>query len=123
MRVGPQPSSVSVSPDGSLAYVANADDTVSVIDTRTNTVVRTIAIDPNPEMGSHSLVISQELTYPPRRPDGARIYITDAVDKTVRAISLTPPAPPEIAATTTPVSVANPSATVTVGNRAYVATA
>ena len=122
VRVGPQPSSVSVSPDGSLAYVANADDTVSVIDTRTNTVVRTVAIDPNPEMGSHSLVISQELTYPPRRPDGARIYITDAADKTVRAISLTPPAPPEIAATTTPVSVANPSATVTVGNRAYVAT-
>ena len=81
ITVGANPNSVAVSPDGSLAYVANANDTVSVIDTRTNAVVRTITINSvagNP--GTHYVSVS---------PDGNRIYVTDTNDKKLRIISMT----------------------------------
>jgi YVTN family beta-propeller protein len=40
---------VSISPDGSLAYVTNAHaDSVSVIDTSTNTVKTTVPVGVNP---------------------------------------------------------------------------
>jgi YVTN family beta-propeller protein/VCBS repeat-containing protein len=78
ISVGSSPSSVALSPDGSLAYVANGLDTISVIDTKTNTVVRTVAIDPNaPETGGHVIAVS-----------GTHIYVTDAYDRKVRTLSL-----------------------------------
>ena len=108
-----------VSPDGSLAYVANSDDTVSVIDTGTNTVVRTVTIDPNPETGLHSLALSQGYTYPYRDDD--RVYITDAADRTMRALAIAPSPAPQIPATTTPITVGSyPVNAAVVGNYAYV---
>jgi len=76
--VGSSPSSVVLSADGSLAYVANGGDTISVIDTTTNTVTRTVTIDPTAETGGHVVALG---------PDG-RIYVTDAVDRTVRRLSV-----------------------------------
>ncbi len=101
--VGSQPSSVVISPDGSLAYVANSDDTVSVIDTATNVVVRTVSIDSNPEFGMHSMAMSQGYNYPYRDDD--RIYVTDAADRTMRALALTPSPAPEIPSITTAIGV------------------
>ena len=79
VTVGPAPTSVKLSPDASLAYVTNANDTVSVIDTRTNTVVRTVGIDAAPESGPHSVAVSR---------DGATIYVTDTADQTVRIFTI-----------------------------------
>ena len=80
ISVGSSPSAVAFSPDGSLAYVANGDDTVSVINTKDYTVFATITIDPIAETtGGHAISLS---------PDGTRIYVTDAVDRTVRVLAL-----------------------------------
>jgi YVTN family beta-propeller protein/VCBS repeat-containing protein len=76
--VGPSPTSVAFSPNGSLAYVANGNDTVSVIDTKDYTVLRTVAIDSDPT-GGHVIAVS---------PNGT-IYISDAVDRTVRILTIT----------------------------------
>ena len=70
--VGALPSAVAVSPDGSSVYVTNfgspfnqgASDTVSVIDTATNTVTATIPVGSNP----HGVAVS---------PDGTHAYVTN----------------------------------------------
>ena len=119
IAVGSQPTSVVISADSSLAYVANSDDTVAVIDIRTNTVVRTVAIDPNPEIGSHSMALSQGYSYPFRDDD--RIYVTDAADRTMRALAITPSPAPQLPATTTPITVgSSPGDAAVVGSYAYV---
>ena len=79
IRVGPSPSSVAFSPDGSLAYVANGNDTLSVINTKDYSVFATITIDPSAETGGHVIALN---------PDGTRIYVTDAVDRTTRVVEL-----------------------------------
>ena len=79
IRVDASPSAVSFSPDGSLAYVAHANDTVTVITTKDNKVFATINVDTAAENGGHAIAVS---------PDGTRIYVTDAVDRTVRVIEL-----------------------------------
>ena len=82
ISVGSSPSSVVFTPDGSLAYVANGNDTVSVVKTADYTVFATVTIDPNAETtGGHVVALS---------PDGTRIYVTDAVDRTVRVLGLIP---------------------------------
>jgi YVTN family beta-propeller protein len=53
VTVGLYPSGVSVSPDGTKAYVVNADGTVSVIDTTKNTVITSVKV------GKFPLVIGQ----------------------------------------------------------------
>ncbi|MEO3761719.1 beta-propeller fold lactonase family protein, partial [Mycobacterium sp. B14F4] len=73
------PTSVVVSADGTLVYVANSDDTISVIDPATNTVIRTVQIDANPETGAHTLSLSA---------DGTRLFVTDAADRALRWVSL-----------------------------------
>ena len=120
--VGSQPTSLVISPDSSLSYVANSDDTVSVIDTRTNTVVRTVSIDPNPEIGSHAIALSQASNYPYRADD--RIYVTDAADRTMRALAITPSPAPQLPATMTPITTGiGPGSVAIVGNYAYVVNA
>ena len=74
---GPSPTSVALSPDGGLAYVANGDDTVSVIDTTDYTVVSTVAIDSD-TTGGHVVAVS---------PNGT-VYVTDAADNTVRVLTI-----------------------------------
>jgi len=72
---------VEVTPDGSKVYVANSNvgnvsDTVSVIDTKTNTVTVTVPVG----------------TYPFRvaiTPDGTRVCVTDIGNNTVSVINTT----------------------------------
>ncbi len=85
ISVGSSPSSVALSPDGGLAYVANGSDTVSVIDTTTYTVVSTVAIDSDTS-GGHVVAVT---------PNGT-VYVTDAVDRTVRVLAAQPRAPPPL---------------------------
>jgi YVTN family beta-propeller protein len=62
--VGDGPGQLAVSPDGATIYVPNAyDDTVSVVDTATNTVTDTIAVEDGPLWVAIS-------------PDGATAYVT-----------------------------------------------
>jgi YVTN family beta-propeller protein len=77
LGTGSSPSSVKFSPDGSLAYVAGGNDTISVLDTKTGALIRTFAMDPTAEAGAHVLTVS---------PDGNTIYVTDAVDRTMRIL-------------------------------------
>jgi YVTN family beta-propeller protein len=82
--VGSAPAGVAITPDGtrpiehddhrhqSLAYVANeADNTVSVIDTVSNTVVDTIPVRPEP----NGVVITS---------DGTHAYVTNQLDEASR---------------------------------------
>ncbi len=64
------PIGVAVSPDGTLAYITNggAADSISVIDTRTDTVIDTIPVGD----GIREMVLS---------PDGDRIYLTRTGDQ------------------------------------------
>ena len=72
--VGERPRGIAISPDGQEAYVANADDnTVSVIDTATKTVVATIAVGDEPQGVAFA-------------PDGATAYVTNIKDNTVSVI-------------------------------------
>lgn len=77
--VGVSPSSVAVSPLGNLAYVANGDDSISVIDTEAFKVIRTVAIDSD-ATGGHVVTVS---------PSGT-VYVSDAADNTVRVLTITP---------------------------------
>ena len=77
ISVGSSPTSVALSPDGGLAYVANGSDTVSVISTKDYTVVSTVAIDSDTS-GGHVVAVT---------PSGT-VYVTDAVDRTVRVLVL-----------------------------------
>lgn len=75
VTVGPAPGSVAVSADGSVAYVANGNDTVSVINTATSAVVSTVRFDTD-ATGAHAVAVA---------PSGA-VYVTDATDRTVRVL-------------------------------------
>ncbi len=64
------PGGVAVSPDGSKVYVANIEsNTVSVIDTATNTITTTIPVGSFPE----SVAVS---------PDGSKVYVTNGTSGT-----------------------------------------
>ena len=108
--VGPQPYSLALSPDGSL-YVVNSNDTMSVIDTGTNTLVRTVALDTSPETGMHFVALD---TY-------GRVYLSDAADGVVRSVSGSPSASTTVSTTSTAITVGtNPSLVTVSGNRTYV---
>jgi YVTN family beta-propeller protein len=63
-----------VTPDGTRVYVADfGDDTVSVIDTATNTVVATVVVGGNPA----DVAVT---------PDSAHAYVTNNDDDTVSVI-------------------------------------
>jgi YVTN family beta-propeller protein/VCBS repeat-containing protein len=85
ITVGTQPEGIAITKDGSAVYVANGKDTLSVIDTRTNTVTGSaVAIDTPAESGAHAIAVS-----------GNKIYVTDYVDDFVRVVNVsrvqTPP--------------------------------
>ena len=83
MNVGKRPYGIAVSPDGSKVYVTNEySNTVSVIDTATNTVTATVPVESYPS----GVAVS---------PDGTRVYVVneggtvsviDTVTNTVTAI-------------------------------------
>jgi len=77
IAVGQTPFGVAITPDGTRAYVAEANSfTVSVIDTATNTVVATIPLVGTP--------IGVAIT-----PDGTRAYVTINGDNTVSVFDTT----------------------------------
>ncbi|TVL91300.1 IPT/TIG domain-containing protein [Streptomyces sp. SAJ15] len=75
--VGPSPVSIAFTPDGTRAYVTNSGgDTVSVIDTATNTVTGTVTVGAAPwGVAIH--------------PDGTRAYVTNSTAGTVSVINTT----------------------------------
>ncbi|KRE27642.1 hypothetical protein ASG82_14760 [Mycobacterium sp. Soil538] len=74
IEVGEAPDGVAFSPNGTRAYVANAlDNTVSVIDTATNSVTATIAVGEMPR----GVAVN---------PAGTRAYVTNLLDGTVSVI-------------------------------------
>jgi YVTN family beta-propeller protein len=74
IMVGSAPLGVSVSPDGSKVYVADGYDSVSVINSATNTVTATIIVGAWPNGVSIS-------------PDGSKVYVTNEYDETVSVIN------------------------------------
>ena len=75
---------MAVTPDGGRVYVANSfSDTVSVIDTRTNTVVDT---DPTTD-GVNPIPVGDAPTGVAAAPDGSRVYVTNRLDDTVSVIN------------------------------------
>ena len=79
LGAGTGPTSVALSKDATLAYVANSNDTVSVIDTTSNTVLRSVSVDPTPETGAHTLALNAT---------GTQLFITDTADNTLRSITV-----------------------------------
>ena len=80
VSVGPSPSSVAVSPDGSRLYAASSNhylgktsNTVSVVNTSSSTVTATVTVGDLP----YRLALS---------PDGSRLYVTNALDDSVSVI-------------------------------------
>ena len=86
------PIGVALSNDGGLLYVANGNDKVSVINTKTRTIINTVQIDSTPETNYHTMTV---------RSDGALI-VTDMADKALRVVTYQ-------RGNTAPVAIANPS--------------
>jgi YVTN family beta-propeller protein len=103
IAVGSGPWRIAITPDGTRAYVGNLDATVTVINTVTNTVARTISVQ----------ALGFAFT-----PDGARAYLADDNHDTVSVIDTASGTVMDtIAVGNSPYSVAiTPD-----GNRAYVA--
>src|SRR5262249_51856504 len=77
IAVGDGPRRVTFSPDGTRAYVTNLNgNTVSVVNTATNTVVATIPVGTQPIGVAFS-------------PDGTRAYVSNLVSDTVSVIDTT----------------------------------
>ncbi len=75
ITVGASPFGVAVSPDGSKAFVTNyISNTVSVINTATNTVTATVNVGTNPSF----IAIS---------PDGSKAFVTNLSSNTVSVIN------------------------------------
>ncbi|MEU9048496.1 YncE family protein, partial [Kitasatospora sp. NPDC048343] len=74
VAVGSFPTGVAITPDGLHAYVTNeGDNTVSVIDTATNTVTATVVVGTGP----FDVAVT---------PDGLHAYVTNEGDNTVSVI-------------------------------------
>ena len=78
------PCEMALSPDGSRLYVANANsDTVSVIDTRSDTVTDTLSVKPMAELtfgcAPNALAVS---------PDGGTLYVCNGGNNAVAVIDL-----------------------------------
>lgn len=82
--VGLHPSAMAISPKGDRLFVANANsDTVSVVDTQTDTVVHSISVRPEGKapIGSapNALAVS---------PDGKTLYVANGANNAVAVVSL-----------------------------------
>src|SRR5262249_20093649 len=86
ISVGLHPCALAASPDGRLLYVANANsDSVSVIATKSDEVVETIACRPEGRLpfgsGSNALALS---------PDGRTLYVANGTNNCVAVVRLDP---------------------------------
>jgi YVTN family beta-propeller protein len=83
ISVGKNPEGMALSPDGSFLYVVNSDhDTISVIDTSTDTVVKTISLtfESDSYLGSSPLSVDVS-------SDGAKLYVASAGTNSIDVIS------------------------------------
>lgn len=77
IQVGATPTGIAIRPDGKRAYVANWDShSVSVIDTRSNTVVATIP----------DLITPEQIAV---APDGRTVYVVEVLGHSVAASTRT----------------------------------
>jgi YVTN family beta-propeller protein len=109
IHVGFDPRGIVVTPNGKKVYVANADGTVSVVDTATNKVTSTINLSAN--NGAYALGCA--IT-----PDGKYVYVPNQSARTVVVISTQTDA-----VVGEPVSVGNTPGLIAIapdGRRAYV---
>ncbi|MEO3761491.1 beta-propeller fold lactonase family protein, partial [Mycobacterium sp. B14F4] len=72
------PVGVALSADGSVLYVANGNDKISVIDTASRTVINTLTIDLAPESNFHMIAVAA---------DGS-LLVTDTADNVLRTVNL-----------------------------------
>jgi YVTN family beta-propeller protein len=84
IRVGLHPSGMTLSPDRRWLFVANANsDTVSVIDTRSDSVVETIACRPEGRLpfgsGSNAVAVS---------PDGKTLYVANGTNNCIAVVEV-----------------------------------
>jgi YVTN family beta-propeller protein len=84
IEVGLHPSGMTLSKSGNFLYVANANsDTVSVIDTATNSVIETIPCRPEARLpfgsGCNALALS---------PDGGTLYVANGTNNCVAVVRL-----------------------------------
>ena len=79
IAVGSNPFGIAISPDGSVLYAPNANDTVSVINTKTNAIIKTVSIDTAPENQWHNIAVS---------PDGRQLYVSDMADGQLRTLTI-----------------------------------
>jgi YVTN family beta-propeller protein len=84
IQVSGHPCALTTSPTGKFLYVANANsDTVSVIDTRTDTVIETIDCKPEAKLpfgsGSNAVALS---------PDGAILYVANGTSNCMAVVRL-----------------------------------
>ncbi|MEJ2858627.1 MULTISPECIES: hypothetical protein [unclassified Saccharothrix] len=112
VRVGENPISVEISPNGALAYVTNAEDrTVSAIDTASKTVTATIPVGIQPEDVAFT-------------PDSRRAYITNAGDSNTDkgSVSVIDTAAKQVVSTVSVAAVIAPRAVAVTpdGTKAYV---
>ena len=79
ITVGDKPDGIAMSSDGRLVYVANGPDTVSLINTATNTLTGSaVVIDTTPATATHSIAFTAD----------GKAYVTDYADDVVRVVSL-----------------------------------
>ena len=70
-------SSIAISPDGSKAYISiHVDNTVTVVDTATNTIEKVIKVSTT-ATGAQGIAVS---------PNGSKVYVANIVDDTVSVI-------------------------------------
>jgi len=85
--VGLHPSALAATPDGRFVVVANAhSDTVSVIDTKTETVVETIPTRP-----AENLLFGSTPNALALNPDGRRLHVSNGTNNSIAEIDLRPP--------------------------------
>jgi YVTN family beta-propeller protein len=78
------PSGIALSPDGSMLFVANANsDCVSVIDTRSDKVIKTISSKPMEELPFGSAPNDVAVA-----PDGNIVYIADGADNLLAVVDV-----------------------------------
>ena len=75
--VGSKPAGIALSADGSTLYVANGDDSVSVVDTKTRSVFGVMTLDNAPENNLHAVAV---------RGDGS-LLVTNLADRAVRIVN------------------------------------
>jgi YVTN family beta-propeller protein len=84
IQVGLHPGAIALSPAGDLLYIANSNsDSVSVVDTSSNRVVRSIDVRPFPDAPPGSLPNALALS-----PDGTILYVANGGNNAVAVVRL-----------------------------------